>query len=48
MFKEQIRETFCVKNFDYFHIHLLKHVLGAQKNYLIEMMLLSIQNVCFG
>ena len=33
---------------EYFLIHQLKHVLGAQKNHLIETVLLSTHNTCFG
>ena len=36
------------KKEEYFLIHQLKNVLGVQKNHLIDMVLLSTNNICFG
>ena len=40
-----VRSLFNIKNCDYFLIHQLKRVLGANKSRLIEMALLSTHNM---
>ena len=48
------RQKFSAKNGDYRHIHIFSYpsvltfVLVAQKNQLIEIVLLSTNNICFG
>ena len=42
------KQIFSVLSCDYFLIHQFKHVLGAQKNRLIETALLSTHNIYFG
>ena len=42
------RHFFSVKFQIFSYPLVLTHVLGAQKNHLIEMVLLSAHNICFG
>ena len=45
---EPVKQIFSARNCDYFLIHRFKYVfLGAQKNRLIETILLSTHNRCF-
>ena len=43
-----VKQYFLAFNCDYLLIHQFKHVLGAQKKRLIETVLLSTNNICFG
>ena len=45
--KDLIRNSFK-ENYEYFLIHQFKHLFGCSNNSLIETILLSTNNICFG
>ena len=47
-YRLRYKQTFRAKNCIYFLTHQFKHILGAQKNHLIERIHLSTHNICFG